>query len=237
MRAAIETADASIGGLISVTDQQTVLSDLYGKEWIKRAGMSPDSYVQMALQLAYKRMSGRTDSTYESANTKRFMGGRTETIRSVTAESVRFTDTWLSNSASASEKVGALRAATLSHGKRVWNGNLARGIDRHLFVLLQLAKHRQQRVIGADLPELFTDPSYSTVTTNVLSTSNVSTPFSDYFGFGSVTAGGLALAYSIEPSRLCFNISSYTQKAPDFAKALGGVLEEMRDMVEDAGES
>jgi carnitine O-acetyltransferase len=53
--------------------------------------MSPDGWVQMSYQLAYYKLKGEARSTYESAMTKRFFHGRTETLRSVTNESVEFT--------------------------------------------------------------------------------------------------------------------------------------------------
>ena len=38
----------------------------FGSTKIKEMGFSPDAFVQMAIQLAYKRMSGHFGATYES---------------------------------------------------------------------------------------------------------------------------------------------------------------------------
>lgn len=51
---------------------------------------SPDAYVQMVLQLAYYRHYGTWTPTYESASTRLFLGGRTETVRSCSVDSVAF---------------------------------------------------------------------------------------------------------------------------------------------------
>ena len=49
--------------------------------------MSPDAYIQMALQLAYyKDSAGKFALTYESSMTRLFLHGRTETVRSFTKE-------------------------------------------------------------------------------------------------------------------------------------------------------
>ena len=40
--------------------------------------MSPDAYAQMAIQLAYYRLKGTVRATYESAQTRKFLAGRTE---------------------------------------------------------------------------------------------------------------------------------------------------------------
>jgi carnitine O-acetyltransferase len=52
---------------------------------------SPDATVQMALQLAFYRIHGRPCPTYESASTRLFLHGRTETVRSCSIESLAFT--------------------------------------------------------------------------------------------------------------------------------------------------
>lgn len=60
----------------------------YGKGFMKKCRVSPDAYVQMALQLAYYRDAGRVACTYESSMTRLFLEGRTETVRPCTIESV-----------------------------------------------------------------------------------------------------------------------------------------------------
>ena len=49
--------------------------------------MSPDAYIQMALQLAYYRDAGKFSLTYEASMTRLFREGRTETVRPCTIES------------------------------------------------------------------------------------------------------------------------------------------------------
>lgn len=62
----------------------------YGKDLIKQWKVSPDAFVQMAMQLAYYRTFGQVGATYESAATRRFRHGRTETCRSVSSQSVDY---------------------------------------------------------------------------------------------------------------------------------------------------
>jgi carnitine O-acetyltransferase len=51
------------------------------------AGLSPDAYVQMALQLAWYKTRGDFTATYETALTRAFDKARTETIRTLTEDS------------------------------------------------------------------------------------------------------------------------------------------------------
>ena len=53
--------------------------------------MSPDAYVQLALQMAYfKDSGGKMAMTYESSMTRLYLQGRTETVRSLTKEGADF---------------------------------------------------------------------------------------------------------------------------------------------------
>ena len=63
----------------------------YGKNAIKKFGVSPDAYAQMAIQLAYYKMYKKPCATYESAGTRKFLKGRTETGRSCSTESLNWT--------------------------------------------------------------------------------------------------------------------------------------------------
>jgi carnitine O-acetyltransferase len=82
-----------------VTELQTIANvDLeispspYGKGYIKSVKISPDGYLQLALQLAFYRDQGYTPLTYESASTRRFYMGRTEVIRAASEDSKRFVE-------------------------------------------------------------------------------------------------------------------------------------------------
>ena len=52
---------------------------------------------------------------YESAATRMYIGGRTETIRSCSIESIEFAKTMLNSKSSPKEKVSALKDAINSH--------------------------------------------------------------------------------------------------------------------------
>lgn len=82
------------------SDAQILLNDLhlhifthddFGKGFMKKCKLSPDAFLQMALQLAYYRDAGRFSLTYEATITRLFRDGRTETVRPVTDEST----TWV----------------------------------------------------------------------------------------------------------------------------------------------
>lgn len=87
---AIKEADADAQILRSDLHLRILVHDNYGKGFMKKCRLSPDAYIQMALQLAYYRDAGRFSLTYEASMTRLFREGRTETVRPCTIESAAF---------------------------------------------------------------------------------------------------------------------------------------------------
>ena len=70
----------------------------YGKDWIKSAKFSPDGWFQMCLQLTFYQLKNYIPKLYESGVILTYRHGRTETIRSVSENSIKFcTDPNLKN--------------------------------------------------------------------------------------------------------------------------------------------
>lgn len=69
----------------------------------------------MAQQFAFYRLHKVPGAHYESASTRRFLHGRTETIRSCSVESIRFAQKMLSNKFNRNDRIIALKDAVLSH--------------------------------------------------------------------------------------------------------------------------
>lgn len=135
-RAAIESASRAALELI---DGQTLnmTHTVYGKRAIKDFGVSPDAYTQLLIQLAYarhlrKRGEKRKGGTYEAATTRRFLKGRTEVVRSVTADS----DAWVASmddqSSSAQQRGKLFTAAAKTHITLAKEAGAGLGVDRHL---------------------------------------------------------------------------------------------------------
>lgn len=68
-------------------DLRIFVHEAYGKGLMKKCRLSPDAFIQMALQLAYYRDAGKFSLTYEASMTRLFREGRTETVRPCTIES------------------------------------------------------------------------------------------------------------------------------------------------------
>eukprot|EP00040_Diaphanoeca_grandis_P039330 m.258774 g.258774 ORF g.258774 m.258774 type:complete len:805 (-) comp37068_c0_seq1:58-2472(-) len=115
----------------------------WGKSRLKEFKLSPDSTIQMALQLAYFRDQNKFGLTYEASMTRLFRHGRTETIRSLSEYSVAFVKAMEDAKATTEEKVSLLKTAVGHHNKCSTEARIGEGVDRHLFGLYVVSKGKQ----------------------------------------------------------------------------------------------
>ena len=80
---AIHKAEAEFDALVADHEVSSLAFKAYGRNAIKSYKCPPDAFTQMAIQLAYFRTFGKLRATYEPAHTRKFLHGRTTTIRSV----------------------------------------------------------------------------------------------------------------------------------------------------------
>lgn len=165
---AVSKAEVNFDNLIAKHDLTVLAYQSFGKNLIKKFKCSPDGFAQMVIQLAYYRMFGVSRPTYESAQTRKFQRGRTETSRTVSTESVKFVKTMEDVNASAEQKIAAFRAALKTQGAYMADCVNAHGVDRHLFGLKNSLAPNEPK------PSLFTDPAYAYSQHWFLSTSQLS---------------------------------------------------------------
>ncbi|XP_075393125.1 palmitoyl thioesterase CPT1C isoform X5 [Tenrec ecaudatus] len=107
----------------------------FGKSFIKRCHLSPDSFLQMALQLAHFRDRGRFCLTYESVMTRLFLEGRTETVRPCTREACDFVRAMEDGGKTGPQRLALFRLAVDKHQALLKAAMSGQGVDRHLFAL------------------------------------------------------------------------------------------------------
>ncbi|KZV73023.1 acyltransferase ChoActase/COT/CPT [Peniophora sp. CONT] len=224
---ACEVAQSRAEALIVDSDDAVYWFQDYGSDWIKDvARLSPDAYVQMALQLTWYKLRGEFTAVYETVLTRLFVRGRTETIRSYTADSREWILVMLDPKRSDNERHGLLRRAIQTHTKLTREAATGKGIDRHLLglrLMLRDGEHAQ----------LFEDPLFEESQTWKLSTSGLSA--GHLFrgtGFGSPYPDGYGINYLCAPDQIKFGVESKFSCASTstarFNAALAESLTEMR---------
>ncbi|KAJ7227298.1 acyltransferase ChoActase/COT/CPT [Mycena pura] len=122
--------------IIDNSDNNVFWFEDYGTDWIKGAvHQSPDAYIQMMLQLAYFKTRGEFTATYETALTRMFKRGRTETIRTFTKESRAWVLGMVDANTSQQTRRNLLHNALHAHSSLTREAATGRGIDRHLLGL------------------------------------------------------------------------------------------------------
>ena len=218
VRKGIEEGVAFHSKLIDSIDLRVLEFNDYGKNLIKSFKVSPDSYIQVAINWSFQRLHKAVGACYESASSRKFAFGRTECIRSVTPEFFKFTlDPNLQN----------LKAAVDSHKETVKRASDGRGIDR-LLLGMNAAAHEVKSnnwkwgtpptpVTDQDmavLDKLYKNDLFIRSKFFKLSTSQVVTIFPDSFMiYGPLVTLGYGCCYNPTKDRITFGISAFNEMA------------------------
>ncbi|XP_023170775.1 carnitine O-palmitoyltransferase 1, liver isoform isoform X2 [Drosophila hydei] len=237
----IEEATICATKLINELDLRILVHQEYGKGFMKKCRLSPDAFIQMALQLAYYRDAGRFSLTYEASMTRLFREGRTETVRPCTIESSAWVKAMENPNTTNDERVELLKKACDRHQLGYQDAMCGKGIDRHLFCLYVVSKYLE--VDSPFLNEVLSEPWR-------LSTSQTphgQTPKMDLKkhpncisaggGFGPVADDGYGVSYIIAGENLIFFHISAKNTCPQtdvhrFSKNICQALADIRSMFE-----
>ncbi|HEY4006885.1 MAG TPA: choline/carnitine O-acyltransferase [Pseudonocardia sp.] len=200
-----------------------------GTDRVKKLGMSPDSFVQMAYQLAHQRAKGLIGATYESIATRQFRLGRTEAMRVVTPEVLRFVAAMQDADTEPAARAEAFRAAAEAHVARAKDCQQGRAPEQHLWELQLIARRRGSELGATEPLALYDSPGWTVMREDYLSTSSAPSVNIDYFGFGSTSSRCIGVAYVLLPDRL--NIYLSTRR--DVAEAMTAFGTELRRAVDE----
>ena len=221
----------------------------YGKKYIShKASLSPDAWCQMALQLAYYRDQKSLELTYESAMTRLFLDGRTETIRSLSKQSKAFVLAFDDPKVDPAQKLKLLQEACDHHQEYSYYAMEGKGVDRHLFALYVVSVY-----LGVESPFLKTalGRKFKLSTSQVPSAQVLNKDLSKRVkitgcprefespmgGFGPVVDTGYGVCYNIWNETLYFNVSGCrcdgsTTDPKRFYSVVQRCLREMKELVE-----
>nr|XP_022912028.1 carnitine O-palmitoyltransferase 1, liver isoform-like isoform X2 [Onthophagus taurus] len=225
--------------LINDVDLRIFVHDHYGKGFMKKCRVSPDAYIQMALQLAYYRDAGRFSLTYEASMTRLFREGRTETVRPCTIESSAWVKAMEDKNCSNDERVRLLWAACNNHQSAYQDAMCGKGIDRHLFCLYVISKYLELE--SPFLQKVLSEPwRLSTSQTPHGQTSRMDLQkypdcISAGGGFGPVADDGYGVSYIIAGEDMIFFHISHKRSSTQtdchrFAKKIETALSDMKQL-------
>lgn len=186
--------------------------DEFGKNFPKSQKISPDAFVQLAMQLAFYKTHRLLGNAYESGALRQFHLGRTEVIRGCTSDAALFVRAMLS-SASQSEKAALLLKAIATHSQLTKSSLSFESFDRHLFGLKQIALQNQ-----IQLPHLYDSVAFKKASHFYISSSQISSQYEGVTCYGPLVEDGYGCAYNIMESQLLFGISALNSCGQTSAK-------------------
>ncbi|XP_075588758.1 choline acetyltransferase isoform X2 [Dermatophagoides farinae] len=226
----------------------------YGSDFIKQQRISPDAYIQLALQLTYFKLHRCIVSTYESCSLRQFRMGRVDTIRASTVEARDWAQSMCpqqpsSSSSSASSstidnptttaanlldveedrKIKLFKRAIQKQVEIMQYTSSGHGPENHLRALRELSKKH-----FGSIPAVFREKSFGEYGNYRLSTSQLPTDADILVGYGAVVPDGYGCSYSTKKNHIIFCVSSFyssDETSSDFfALSLEGSLLQMREL-------
>ncbi|XP_073456230.1 carnitine O-acetyltransferase isoform X1 [Aquarana catesbeiana] len=216
----IEKAKQNLNIMVHDLDVKVFVFNAFGKNFPKSEKLSPDAFIQVALQLAYYRMYGMACATYESASLRMFRLGRTDTIRSASVQSLEFVQGMEDSGKKNQEKVDLLRKAVQAHRVYTDMAITGKAIDRHL---LGLKLQAIEDLVS--IPEIFMDTSYAIAMHFNLSTSQVPAKTDCVMCFGPVVPDGYGVCYNPMEDHINFSVSAFNSCAETNAARMAHYLE------------
>uniref|UniRef100_A0A670Z937 Carnitine O-acetyltransferase n=1 Tax=Pseudonaja textilis TaxID=8673 RepID=A0A670Z937_PSETE len=217
----IEDAKQNLNIMVQDLDIKVIVFHQFGKNFPKSQKISPDAFIQVALQLAYYRMYGELCSTYESASLRMFRLGRTDTIRSASVDVLKFVQSMSADNIQDQEKAELLRRATQAHRNYTDMAIRGNAIDRHL---LGLKLQAIEDLVS--IPELFMDTAYAVAMHFNLSTSQVPAKTDCVMCFGPVVPDGYGVCYNPMAEHINFAISAFNSCSETNAARMSHYLEQ-----------
>jgi carnitine O-acetyltransferase len=234
LRADVQAAGDAFAQYAADTATTTVSFTDFGSDRAKQLGISPDAFVQMAYQLAHHRSKGLVGATYEAIATRQYRHGRTEAMRVVTPEVLRFVATMDDPGSGREARAAALRAAAERHVARAQECQRGEAPEQHLWEL-QLIQKREGESLAATAPlALYDSPGWLVMRHDYLSTSAAPSVNIRYFGFGATSAQCIGVAYVLLPDRLNLYLSTPLVEGDAmhaFAGELGKAIDELQGLL------
>ena len=223
LKSKIQKVKKEFGEQAKNYDLEVLYFRSYGKDFIKKQNISPDAYIQMAIQLAYNKLDKEPALTYETVSTRLFLRGRTETIRTVSTESQAFVNAMSDEKKTNHERIQALRSATKRHVAYKIEAMSGRGVDRHLVGLGCMAE--QLKIFSP----LFQDKSLKLEWK--LATSQTPCERSLGGGFSPIVDSGYGISYTVYEDSFIFHITSKKScKKTDSSKLGKSIRESLYQM-------
>ncbi|RVE67114.1 hypothetical protein OJAV_G00114790 [Oryzias javanicus] len=217
----IEQAKQNLDILINDLDVYVFNFKKFGKELPKKHSLSPNSFIQVALQLAYYRVHSEVCPACDIASQRLFRAGRTEYIRSPTNQALKFILAFDDRTVSREAKLELFREAVEAYTVLTEQALNGHGIDNHLLGLKLQAIEE-----GLSIPKVFMDTAYGLATHWRLRTGQVPANTDSVMCFGPLVPDGYAVCYNPQADHVHFSITAFNCCEDTNAETLSRTVKE-----------
>uniref|UniRef100_A0A3Q3WW76 Choline/carnitine acyltransferase domain-containing protein n=1 Tax=Mola mola TaxID=94237 RepID=A0A3Q3WW76_MOLML len=217
----IEHAKQNLDILINDLDVNVFNFKRFGKDLPKQHKLSPHSFIQVALQLAYYRVHNEVCAACDIISQRMFRGGRTEYIRSPTNQTLKFILAFDDPSVSREAKLQLFKEAVDAYAALTAQALKGHGIERHLLALKLQAIEE-----GRSIPKIFMDTAYGVATHWKLRTGQVPANTDSVMCFGPLVPDGYAICYNPQADHVHFSITAFNCCEETHAETLAVTLKD-----------
>ncbi|OEH82929.1 hypothetical protein BCR26_11265 [Enterococcus rivorum] len=210
----------------------------FGKEAIKKAGVSPDAFFHIALVMAQYEVTQNFKSIYEPVAMRAYYQGRTESARPMSVEKRSFVEAFFAENRTPNtrELEELFKVAALAHGERIALCQSGKGVERHLFGLKKMAEMKTDKGINSDY--FFLSEGMKAIQSDFISTTGIPYDILESFSFAPVNQEGFGLYYGLLADRIVLDISSRQEnerQSKELLKALCNNLVRLSELTEAKG--
>ena len=205
----------------------------FGAKKIKSLKYSPDAFLHLALQLAQYRTFNKLRSTYEAANMRTYLNGRTECNRPISNEVLDFVKAFDKDDKDSTELKDLMGSACKKHSSRIKDCLGSNGIERYFFAMNKMYTLFSDDLDLKEKPSFFEDIGYKELTYSFISTSRIESKHFDLCGFGPVVPDGYGFWYNLLENQIDMNLTTKKDENIDNVKVFGdAIVKALNDLAE-----
>ncbi|XP_053196486.1 carnitine O-acetyltransferase-like [Scomber japonicus] len=227
----IEEAKQNMDILAQDVDLRIQVFDHFGKDVPKAYKLSPDAFIQMAMQLGYYRMYQRCGTVFEANSMRMFRGGRIDGICATSSASAAFVKGFDDPTKQVTEKMDLLGKSIKAHNALTKMAMSGHSIDGHMMTLKDLAVEE-----NITIPEIFKDTSFDKAFDYNVFTSQV-TLENEFLPVTNLDdPNGYCVCYSVKSNYIGFVVTAINScketSATQLIQSIENALLDMRTLLE-----
>ncbi|XP_062290199.1 carnitine O-acetyltransferase-like [Scomber scombrus] len=227
----IEEAKQNMDILAQDLDLGMKVFDHFGKDVPKAYKLSPDAFIQMAIQLGYYRMYQRCGTVYEANSMRMFRGGRIDGICATSSASAAFVKGFNDPTKQVTEKMDLLVKSIKAHNALTKMAMSGHSIDGHMMTLKDLAVEE-----NITIPEIFKDTSFDKALDYNVYTSQVTLESESLAVTNLDDPNGYSVCYSVTSNYVGFVVTALNScketSATQLIQSIENALLDMRTLLE-----